>query len=1039
MSLSSMNPINVLDTTAIPVLPVSSVGPPMHSPDRKVKHLKKIIKRRIIRDKNGNQVGETVEESYIPINSPSQIANENTDFVPASSNATRRVRATAEHLDSPTNLPLGKQKQNSCIIPPSSVEPPKVADKIISIDLTGDTSDDDDRDTRPIFLVPSTSEIKFEQDCLDLVLSPGTNLPLSPSTLSPSSNPNTVEDQSWNAHPNMQNFHGTHVKDASTASTKHKIPLNMSRGLCTRDINRPSLTIGTISSPSSSSSLSTPTHNHAPTSVFSINPPVPISPETIISLRHSRPNEHDGEELLEQRILPESPPSTTHASIRKPSTVSSRTLISSSTPQSSFITPAVFTTQTLSTNVSGKGLGPKLNPTLSSPKPSMQLSPSRVRSGYHVPSFTTTTLPSSLLASTLATHPSPEPPFPPFSPVFTPLTASISQNTGEKKTMKQPELHFPTSKRSLSLHQRRFTGSLRAQSELQSSQEKQQQQQHQEQKHQLEQQRERLEREYAERGRKEKKELEMILAQEREEMKKEQEKRDREKELELRAKPRNITTLTDAFLASPTPPLFTQTISSLPLRSNSPTESSLPLSLISSFTPKTLSFLSSPSFESQSDISNTSSHALFNPDLELGFEAESLLSPLDIFLRAVFIGDAKTVARILDQSTEKAENDPDKNKSSFLHILPENQYQALFHASTKLERKLPIASLALERGADINAHEKTSLSTSLALAVQFGPPRTWQLLIEKGADLHCGSLSFNCVQHAILQRNISFLHDCVSHGVNIDISQVRIQLTPENVEVGKKKRKEREPEREKRKNTIGTGVMKDMGYGSPLQFAAMMGQFLIIPDLLRIMTKDNKCAFDVNPAPVQYQWSLLHQLVASSSFTLQEEIITRLVELGADLEAVDENGQTPFLSALQFNNTQAALVLLECGANPTAVDARGQNAFHVILNSTVTLGLESVVRKICKVIAEEQATPVAAKTALTEFLLAKSEVLQMRTVDWIQIMHRDASLSLESTSLADPIRKDFNTELEKWTEMKRIIAGTLKHYKIAVSPQNSRK
>jgi ankyrin repeat protein len=56
-----------------------------------------------------------------------------------------------------------------------------------------------------------------------------------------------------------------------------------------------------------------------------------------------------------------------------------------------------------------------------------------------------------------------------------------------------------------------------------------------------------------------------------------------------------------------------------------------------------------------------------------------------------------------------------------------------------------------------------------------------------------------------------------------------------------------------------------------------------------------------------------------------------LVENGADIEAVDEEGRTPFMAA--FCGTHPYLYSYyecfhRCGANPNAVDANGRTALH---------------------------------------------------------------------------------------------------------------
>ncbi|MEI2704342.1 MAG: ankyrin repeat domain-containing protein [Ilumatobacteraceae bacterium] len=60
------------------------------------------------------------------------------------------------------------------------------------------------------------------------------------------------------------------------------------------------------------------------------------------------------------------------------------------------------------------------------------------------------------------------------------------------------------------------------------------------------------------------------------------------------------------------------------------------------------------------------------------------------------------------------------------------------------------------------------------------------------------------------------------------------------------------------------------------------------------------------------------------------DLIDLLLELGADIEALDGSGRTPLLSAAHSGNAPSFARLLERGANPAATDSRGRSAQDLI-------------------------------------------------------------------------------------------------------------
>jgi ankyrin repeat protein len=61
------------------------------------------------------------------------------------------------------------------------------------------------------------------------------------------------------------------------------------------------------------------------------------------------------------------------------------------------------------------------------------------------------------------------------------------------------------------------------------------------------------------------------------------------------------------------------------------------------------------------------------------------------------------------------------------------------------------------------------------------------------------------------------------------------------------------------------------------------------------------------------------------------EIVTLLLERGADIEARDDGGNTPLMVAAEQSSTPAILtLLLEKGADPLAEDKYGRRAIDIV-------------------------------------------------------------------------------------------------------------
>ena len=95
-------------------------------------------------------------------------------------------------------------------------------------------------------------------------------------------------------------------------------------------------------------------------------------------------------------------------------------------------------------------------------------------------------------------------------------------------------------------------------------------------------------------------------------------------------------------------------------------------------------------------------------------------------------------------------------------------------------------------------------------------------------------------------------------------------------------------------------------------------------------------AFNVNPTPLHYGRSLLHEVVCLPAFPLQSLIASTLVRAGAKVNAVDDSGNTALLLAVEHGHADICRVLLRAGADVWRCNAEGVNAVTACLLSPIS-------------------------------------------------------------------------------------------------------
>jgi hypothetical protein len=115
----------------------------------------------------------------------------------------------------------------------------------------------------------------------------------------------------------------------------------------------------------------------------------------------------------------------------------------------------------------------------------------------------------------------------------------------------------------------------------------------------------------------------------------------------------------------------------------------------------------------------------------------------------------------------------------------------------------------------------------------------------------------------------------------------------------------------------GEDINQSTPLGTPLNVAARTGRPQVIRSLIDHGAMPN--------LPDWKQWAPLHSTIASARTNL--EAIVTLVENGADVNIQDKHLRTPLHRAAQFGHANAVRLLLSLGADPDAKDENGYTPF----------------------------------------------------------------------------------------------------------------
>lgn len=117
---------------------------------------------------------------------------------------------------------------------------------------------------------------------------------------------------------------------------------------------------------------------------------------------------------------------------------------------------------------------------------------------------------------------------------------------------------------------------------------------------------------------------------------------------------------------------------------------------------------------------------------------------------------------------------------------------------------------------------------------------------------------------------------------------------------------------------VALNISFDDATGSPLDSAVAAGD----PEIVRMLIKAKA---DVN-YKMRGAVTALHTACLQSESSAADEIITVLIDSGADINAVTHFGVTPLMNAVEADNGGAVKILLERGADPRIKNIKGKTA-----------------------------------------------------------------------------------------------------------------
>ena len=261
------------------------------------------------------------------------------------------------------------------------------------------------------------------------------------------------------------------------------------------------------------------------------------------------------------------------------------------------------------------------------------------------------------------------------------------------------------------------------------------------------------------------------------------------------------------------------------------------------------------------------------------FDSKDIPSAQDLS-GAVFIGDLAAVKQALTDDADPNAKDPQSGSTML--------------ATAALMGHTEIVALLLEHGADVNAKSRDG-GTALHAAAFLGRVETVKFLLEKGADT---TLRNNMGGIAIDGAKLDWTF---AKGI---ISMLQLEVDEAEVKAGRNKVIE-----------LLSGQPSNSSQSHNLWEVVAAGDLSAIKDAL-----DD--GVDLNAQDPQFGSTPL----SWAALMGHTEVVTLLLERGADVNAQNRDGATPLHSAAFLGRTETVKLLLEKGADPKLRNNTGSPA-----------------------------------------------------------------------------------------------------------------
>jgi len=233
----------------------------------------------------------------------------------------------------------------------------------------------------------------------------------------------------------------------------------------------------------------------------------------------------------------------------------------------------------------------------------------------------------------------------------------------------------------------------------------------------------------------------------------------------------------------------------------------------------------------------------------------------------------------------------------------DSQGNNLLHAAVRWNA-VEAASYLIACGIDINAHSLSG-DTALHIAVSLGLTDIYSLLISKGANLEVRNMDGNTpLMEAIKAGLMPIIEKLASNGADPNTRNIRGD-TPLHIAVASGRQDIVTQLLRMRANIHARNTLNKTPFQIALGVSSKMTSLLLTKD--RVNTPDDMGN------------SALHIALREKS---SSEIIKAIINRGARINAVDNNGKTPLRTAVDLGLLEQAKILADSGADPfiTAVD-----------------------------------------------------------------------------------------------------------------------